>query len=159
VVELQALHQENLREIRKAKEMRVKQLDEECKLAIQRIAEDCDEQKRRKQVEAQIEALEKWTESKAQQKKVLRKVHSQEMSDFEQQRKAAVTNSVAAKAQTEAEFSRFTREMQTTSEREIANFKSQREVASNSEETAKVSYLAAASWMKVQVEAARSLYL
>jgi len=58
--------------------MRVKQLDEECKLAIQGIAEDCDEQKRRKQVEAQIEALEKWTESKAQQKKVLRKVHSQE---------------------------------------------------------------------------------
>lgn len=81
------------------------------------------------------------------------------MSDFEQQRKAAVTNSVAAKAQTEAEFSRFTREMQTTSEREIANFKCQRDVASNSEETAKVSYLAAASRMKVQVEAARSLYL
>ena len=166
VMELQALHQENLREIRKAKEVLLEQLDEECKLAIRQITEDYDEQKRQEQdrAKAKIEALKKWTESEsaAQQQKrskleaSLRQAHIEEIANYEARRKDAVAKNEAAKTSAEAEFTRFTREMQASSEREIATFKSRQQAALNSGNTARASYLAAAARMKAQVEAARA---
>lgn len=166
ITELQAMHEQHLVEIKKAKQARLNQLDEECRLSIRRITEDFDEEKKRQQEEAEARrvALQKRTDSdsadeerkRAQSEAALRQTHSQEMVSYEQRRKDAVAKNEAAKAKTEADFARFTKEMQATRDREVANFTARQQEASQSEDAARASYKTAANRMKSQLEAARA---
>lgn len=166
ITQLNALHDQHLQEIKKAKQTRLKQLDEECRLEIRRITEDFDERKKQQQEENETRleqlrtrAARENAQEEARRKKeeaTLRERHSQEVASYEQKRKQAVANAEAAKARTEAKYHQFTNEMKVSCDKEVAKLRARQTEASNSTSAAQNSYSDAVRTLRVQLEAARA---
>lgn len=166
VLELEALHEQYIHDIKKGKQTRLSQLEDNCRQAILRITNDFDEQKKRLQEQAEVQRRqlqvrsdrdgEQEEDRKRRLEAETKAAHERELVTYDQRRSAAIQKFEAAKAKTEADFQRFTREMQATRDREIEDFRERESEAADDVQSSRAAYQKAASRMRAKVEAARA---